>query len=73
MTTCDGVACTMPFVKNISLFFNYSIYPLWSTPIADLMFNNDGVYAVSSLAYYFLIGAFIGLMIEKKKLKSSKN
>ena len=64
-STCDGIACILPFAKSIETVFTDSLQPLWSSPLADPMLNYEFVYVVAALAYYFVIGAFIGLMVEK--------
>ncbi|GEM_PF-1841624 len=65
--TCGTVACMMPVARFIENIFTNSLMPLWSSPLANLMLNYQFIYVLAALAYYFFIGAFIGLMIEKRK------
>lgn len=65
--TCGGVPCMMSFARFIENIFTYSMTPLWSSPLAQPMFDNQFVYVIVALAYYFVIGAFVGLMIEKSR------
>ena len=64
---CGNVSCMTPFAKFIEDVFTYSMTPLWSSPLADPMLNNQIIYVLGALVYYFVIGAFIGLMIEKRR------
>ncbi len=66
---CGMVSCMMPFAKFMENVFTKSLTPLWSSPLADPMLNYQTVYVLAALAYYFVIGAFIGLMIEKRHKK----
>ncbi len=66
-TTCGTVACVMPFARFIENVFTNSMMPLWSSPLANPMLNYQAIYVLAALAYYFFIGAFVGLMIEKRK------
>ncbi len=66
--TCNGVACIAPFARVVENIFNNSLMPLWSSPLSDPMLNYPTVYIISTLAYYFVIGAFLGLMFEKRKV-----
>jgi uncharacterized membrane-anchored protein YitT (DUF2179 family) len=63
--TCGAYACMSPVAKSIENVFTLSMTPLWSSPLAVPMFTYEIVYAIVSLVYYFVIGAFIGLMVEK--------
>ncbi|MEI6396637.1 MAG: hypothetical protein WCO48_00995 [Candidatus Taylorbacteria bacterium] len=62
---CGEVSCVAPFARFIEDIFTNSLMPLWSSPLANSMLNYQFVYVVSVLAYYFVIGAFVGLMVEK--------
>ena len=66
-TTCGVFPCVEPFAKLIENIFTYTMTPLWSSPLAQPMFNNQFIYVVVALLYYSVIGAFIGLMIEKRR------
>ncbi len=65
--TCGTSSCMMPFAKFIEDIFTNSLMPLWSSPLATPMLNNEAVYVIAALLYYLVIGAFIGLMIEKSR------
>ena len=64
---CGVLPCMMTFAKVIETVFTYSLMPLWSSPLANWMFDSQVAYVIFALAYYFVIGAFIGLMIEKRR------
>ena len=64
---CGGISCLSSFAKFVMTFFTDTMFPLFSSPLAEPMLRSEGIYTISALLYYFVLGAFVGLMVDKIK------